>query len=534
MRFKLAVVAALVVAIAPSQPARGAADEVAANDSSSSASPAATLLDIVDGWIQRLLGLAMPPASTPTPIPPTVTPVPPTVTPVPPTATPVPPTATPVPPTHTPVPPAATPVPPTRTPVPPTRTPVPPTPTAIPATPTHSPTPTTRPTATATVRPTPTKTPTASGPVDEVHYTFLGPTSVAFDWRGAASDIRYGKTTSYSRTASASTPDPLPFSSSGPFREVIVTGLEAGVVYHYSIGGGPDRTFRAAPVGSFRFDAIGDVGDAVTYPNVGTTQAQIAADDPDFVLMIGDLTYGGAHGPTVVDQHFNDVMAWSWTAAYMPVWGNEEWQHAADDLRNYKGRFALPNAEASSGAPDAGCCGEDWSWFDAGGVRFIAYPEPYDSTSWRDWQTRADPVFASAQADASINFIVTFGHRPAYSTGHHPGSTTLAGILDGFGTKYSKYVLNLNGHSHDYERFEPIHNVVHITAAGGGATLEPPWSSTDSRTAFRAMHLAHLRVDVSASDMHVEAVCGPPTSRDDISCDLDAVIDSVTIVRPTP
>ena len=34
----------------------------------------------------------------------------------------------------------------------------------------------------------------ASEFVDEVHYTFTGPTSVAFDWRGAATDIRYGPT----------------------------------------------------------------------------------------------------------------------------------------------------------------------------------------------------------------------------------------------------------------------------------------------------------------------------------------------------
>ena len=31
---------------------------------------------------------------------------------------------------------------------------------------------------------------------DEVHYTFTGPTSVAIDWRGTASDVRWGTTTS--------------------------------------------------------------------------------------------------------------------------------------------------------------------------------------------------------------------------------------------------------------------------------------------------------------------------------------------------
>ena len=37
----------------------------------------------------------------------------------------------------------------------------------------------------------------AGGTADEIHYTFTGPTSVAFDWRGTATDIRYGTTTSY-------------------------------------------------------------------------------------------------------------------------------------------------------------------------------------------------------------------------------------------------------------------------------------------------------------------------------------------------
>ena len=80
----------------------------------------------------------------------------------------------------------------------------------------------------------------AVGTVDEVHYTFTGPTSVAFDWRGTATDIRYGPTTSYGSTAAASTPTPLPYSSAGPFEEADLTGLTPGATYHYSIGGGPD------------------------------------------------------------------------------------------------------------------------------------------------------------------------------------------------------------------------------------------------------------------------------------------------------
>jgi len=325
-------------------------------------------------------------------------------------------------------------------------------------------------------------------PVDEIHYTFNGPTSVTLDWRGGAGDLRYGATDQYGTELTAQAPNPLPISSSGPFWEANLTGLSPGTVYHYSIGGGPDHTFTAAPTGDCRFDAEGDIGSSLSYSVMAPTQAQIAADAPNFVLALGDITYGDSKGAQAVDRHFNDVMAWSLTAAYMPAWGNHDWRDVgdslSDDLSNYVGRFAITNGQGSIGTTTP--VGEDWGWFDACGVRFISYPEPYSSGTWTQWQSQAAAIMAAAQADPSIHFIVTFGHRPAYSTGNHSGSSTLASILGGFGVTYSKYVLNLNGHSHDYERFLPINNVVHITSGGGGASLQTPWVTTDPRTAFRA------------------------------------------------
>jgi hypothetical protein len=371
---------------------------------------------------------------------------------------------------------------------------------------------------------------TVAETADEVHYTFTGPTSIAFDWRGTAKTIRYGRTSRYGRAVRAHLATPAPFSSAGPFWEARLSRLKRGTSYHYSIGGGPDQTMATAPTKGFRFDVEADVGDSGSYGNVGSTQEQIAADRPAFVIVAGDLSYGNDHGQATVDRHFNDVMVWSRRAAYMPAWGNHEWDSSTDDLRNYKGRFAIPNGQASPGAPSQGCCGEDWGWFDAGGVRFISYPEPYTRATWSDWQSRADRVMAAAQADPRIHFIVTFGHRPAYSTGHHPGESSLASILNTFGDRYSKYVLNLNGHSHNYERFAPIHHVVHITAAGGGASLEP-LMSTDSRTAYRSLHLEHVRVNVTATRMQIQAICGPPSSADGSSCPVGRVIDSYMIRR---
>ncbi len=366
----------------------------------------------------------------------------------------------------------------------------------------------------------------------EVHYTFSSATSVTFDWVGSGRTIRYGRTSRYGKAATAHDPTPVPYSSGGPFREARLRGLKKGTTYHYSIGGARDHRFSTAPKGRYRFDLEADVGDSGTESRVEPTQLQIARDRPAFVIVAGDLTYGNDNGQAAVDRHFDDVMAWSRRAAYMPAWGNHEWDESSDDLRNYKGRFAIPHAHASRGAPQKGCCGEDWGWFDAGAVRFISYPEPYSDASWTEWGAQAGRVMAAAQASRKIKFIVTFGHRPAYSTGYHPGDSELASILDGLGDRYSKYVLNLNGHSHDYERFRPIHGVVHVTAGGGGSPLEPPWRRTDPRTAYRVMHLAHLRVSVTPASIRLETVCGPATSNDDISCAAGSVIDSYTIPAP--
>jgi hypothetical protein len=381
---------------------------------------------------------------------------------------------------------------------------------------------------------------------DEVHWTFTGPTSVTVDWRGSETSVRYGLTTSYGSTVTAVTPSPLPFSSSGPFKEARITGLAANTTYHYSVGTGADHVFRTlpGPGSTFKVYVEGDIGDAGTYTRVGQVQSLIAAGSPTFVIAVGDLTYGNAHGQTVVDHHFNDVMVWSQDAAYMPAWGNHEWDSSGDDLRNYKGRFQFPNPQTSPGAPAAGCCGEDWYWFDAGVVRFIAYPEPW-SGALSDWNTHAKTLMDQAQADPAIKYIVTFGHRPAYSSGHHAGESTLKGYLDALGDGHSKYVLNFNGHSHDYERSKPQHGVTHITAGIGGSSLEedgtclwlggcPP----PSWVAFRAFHHGAVRMTITPTSILVEAICGPAgdssTNKNDISCSSGSVFDSYQIGTQSP
>jgi hypothetical protein len=368
----------------------------------------------------------------------------------------------------------------------------------------------------------------------------------------------------------------VPDSSAGPFWEARLTGLEENTLYFYRIGDGPEHTFRTPPPrgsSDFWIAEEADIGSTLDYSAVGPTQLQIAQDHPDipgddrprFVLVPGDLSYGdqNARDPNgnlpEVDRHFNDVMSWSQDAAYMVVWGNHEWRDSsegakADDLQNYKGRFDFPNSQTSPGAPAAGGPGEDWHWFDYGHVRFIAYPEPYTSGTsgtLANWESQADLVMAAAEVDPLITFIVTFGHRPAYSTGHHStykldGTLSdpakhLVGIFDRLRSKYPKYVLNIAAHSHNYERTCPIKGVapaefcttadqglVHITGAGGGATLEVleesrPW------TVYRTKHLEHVKIHFTPTRIEGFVVCGPDASEDDNSCTEGAIIDTWTI-----
>jgi len=386
-------------------------------------------------------------------------------------------------------------------------------------------------------------------PIDEpheVHFTYTSPTSVTFDWRGAGSTLRYWTKGQPPRTVSAHPPTPLPTSAPGPFQEAVADGLTAGAEYLYEVGNAArpvPMSFRAPPAASsgFVFAAVGDMGDSGGQPGATAVNADLRIADPWFVLLLGDLSYADLRSQAAVDQHFEDVMSWSRRAAYMPAWGNHEWADPArDDLRNYKGRFALPHAAASPGAPAAGCCGEDWYWFDFGGVRFVIYPEPYSAETWPDWARKAEPLFKEAQDSASITFIVTAGHRPAYSSGHHGGEPQLRAILDGFGRRFPKYVLNLNGHSHVYERTKPQAHVVHITAGTGGGALEHAPNTTclwDSCTpppftAYRAIHLGFLKITASPDQLRVEAICGPTTAGyDDVRCVDGEILDDVVIPR---
>jgi hypothetical protein len=396
--------------------------------------------------------------------------------------------------------------------------------------------------------PPPSPSPPPEEPA-EVHFTFTGPTSVTFDWRGSGRGVSVWSKDMAPRTVESHAPSPMPFSSPGKWQEATVTNLRPGTEYSYEVGrprSPVSTSFQTPPApgaSGFTFVVTAELGAAFDGPEVLPTLRLITFAEPAFVLALGDLTFADLRSQESVDRHFTDVMPWADKAAYMPVWGEHEWQTPGrDDLRNYKGRFALPNAQTSPGAPAAGCCGEDWYWFDYGNTRFISYPEPYTDEAWDDWAVKVRPIFEDAEAAAGITFTVTMGHRAAYSSAVGGGAERLRILLDAFGARYHKYVLSLSGHGEVYERTRPQSRVVHLTAGGGGGILPHavtacgwPDCKMPAVDAFRTIHHEFVRISSRPTSLRVEAICGAAVAgRDDIRCAEGDIFDSVDIAAPAP
>jgi hypothetical protein len=386
---------------------------------------------------------------------------------------------------------------------------------------------------------------------DQIHFSIISNTAVTFDWIGTADQIYYGTDSSTLTVSTSAVPaEFLPVTSPwvsdpGPYWEAKLTGLTEDTEYFYKIGSnGEVHSFRTPPVrgtANFRVCSTSDMQE--TTSECVAMFNQIAGMEPDIVITTGDLTGGDSGGQPQVGERFHDAMVWSLSAAWMPSWGNHDWENPSkDDLRTYKGRFDIPNQQTSTSSPAVSCCGEDWGWFDYGNTRFISMPERFNSsTTWQDWSKDVRPVFSEAQNDQEIKFIVTYGHQSAYTSSdrRYPGSGTQQGILDGLHTSYSKFKLDLTGHNHQYERYSLSSGMTYIINSTAGSYYrgwEHPVKPENCN--FRAIHYGILVLDFSDNEIQGQFVCSVGTSQsgtyykplEEDVCDAPgSVIDAFTI-----
>ena len=381
--------------------------------------------------------------------------------------------------------------------------------------------------------------------VDEIHWSFGdAPTELTLSWRGDETVVAYGLTDAYGSLARGAPSAVTPVDRDGPFREAELTGLAPDTVYHYRIGeDGADHTLRTAPLGSFRWVDTGDTASSLCKPWATQVHALIAQLAPRFVTHGGDISEANVCGVGAVHQYYLDQQAWSMAAAFQPMWGNHEYgqPHPSapagtprDTLANYKGRSAITNPQTISvdtatktshpgcpGGPDGGngCRGEDWGWFRAGGVLFVGSPEIWPE-ALADWRRTAEALLAEAQADPTIDFVVTYGHRPAYSSQVANGwDPAVRAAVDALAARFSprpdnpagKYVLNLGHHVHALEAFRPINGLTHVTNASGGQGRVTLPSPPDPNSLLRLSHLGVLagEYDAAARALSLRWVCGP-------------------------
>lgn len=408
----------------------------------------------------------------------------------------------------------------------------------------------------------------AADTVTEIHYSYGNTSdSVWFDWDGSEQNIYYGPDTNYGQTAVASASPVTPVDSAGPFMQVQLTGLTAGTTYHYKIGAtGLDHTFSTIPTGSFTWGDMGDTTSAGCEAWESQVQSLMASQNPTFVTHGGDISYANDCGVQAVHQFYTDIEAWSHGAAFQPAWGNHEYGQPGcegslcaptgtpqDSMLNYKGRSFMTNGQTvpndtstkttnpgcgwETGSSTNTCQGNDWGWFQAGHVLFINYPEPWFN-AYPAWQTAADSLMATAQADPNVDFIVTYGHRPAYSSSTTDVDTNLQTAINNLAVKYSpttsnptgKYVLNVNHHVHWSEVFKPINGLVNVTDGGGGAGQAAP-TTIDPNSIFHMTNPAMMvaKYDATNHTLNYSLLCGPAfTPNPKADCTYGSVLFSQT------
>ena len=187
----------------------------------------------------------------------------------------------------------------------------------------------------------------------------------------------------------------------------------------------------------FHFTAAGDFRDNTN------TDENMAANNPDIVLILGDFSYKG------------NAKQW--------------WSKNMDALNNLNVIGALGNHdEPNDDFLNLWPLNEGkWEFIKkVNNVAFVAFDTENNDPS------TVDPLLAQAQADPTVDHIIPFGHKTVFTP--TPGNPLKPdadrGYFDVF-KKYDKIRMILGGHNHFYARMNavPGTDFVYVTVGNGGA-----------------------------------------------------------------
>lgn len=312
-----------------------------------------------------------------------------------------------------------------------------------------------------------------------------------------ATQVQYGRTTSYEITADGGSFFVGVDATHGRLHETHLCDLEPGTTYHYRVGGdghwSTDATFTTAPaVGQtapFRFALAGDSrGDQATW---GLILDAIEPHAPDFYLFSGDAVNLGGAMPEW-DAWFDAGLGHLDHRPLVFAHGNHEFQ-----AQNYYALVAQPG-------------NEQWFSFDYADAHFVVLNDTVAAPGDREVQAawmQAD----LAATDATWKFALH--HMSAYSSCTTHGSEENLRRLWSPIEESGGVVLDFAGHNHNYERSYPMHagvrtvpelGTTYIVAGGAGAVLyENDLANAFTEVASVTEHF--VIVDVAAGTLTLTA-----------------------------
>ena len=263
----------------------------------------------------------------------------------------------------------------------------------------------------------------------------------------------------------------------GRIHDVEIRDLLPGTTYYYKCGdawGGwsDEHHFMTLPDGAshLMFTVGGDDG---TTSNAVAVVEQVAEAGGAFHVHTGDLACADGAQP-LWDTWFSNSEILYTRSPVLPCIGNhEDEDELGFGFDSYLGRFALANNER-------------WYSLDCGNVHVVSidYESDYHPGSIQyDW-LEAD--LAAASTDPGIDWIITFDHKPPYSSSDHGSSegfrNAVCPLLDRYGVD-----LHFSGHDHNYERSYPLKDeqvtsyatdyyenpdgTIYVVSGGGGRWL---------------------------------------------------------------
>lgn len=287
----------------------------------------------------------------------------------------------------------------------------------------------------------------------------------------------------------------------------------------YAIDG---RSFELdAPPSRTSATRIAFVADMGTSPDAKAVVAAIVAEDPDLVLIGGDLAYAHAND-SIWSDWFTIMEPLAARVPILPAYGNHDdvcstgnntYRPCGAERERFHARFDLPGDDLFYAV----------NW---GPARITSLDtEAWAKDEGQHPSGRAEQVSflqSSLDEDDERWDLVMF-HRPTRTTSTRDG-TVLAAQASALEPTLADADLVLAAHLHAYERSKPAEGApLYVTSGGGGRPLYDEWGPEPPWLATRAVEHHFLLLDVTPTRIDARAV------RPDGS-----TLDSFTLEKPAP